>query len=165
MKSLDSVASLSAAMEDEIQCLEGYVEVQKAFADALAERDWQALQSCMNRLDEIARRLGELEKIRAAVEAEIRSEYGCCDQGLYHLALFIPEPERTSLTDIYRKLKVSAMRARFENRASGEYAKGSSELLGSVLEELFPEKRGKIYGRSGRAVTAGHDALVLNTGV
>jgi hypothetical protein len=152
-------------MEDEIFCLEGYVEVQKAFADALRERDWQALQACMNRLEEITSRLAEVEKTRAAAETVLREGCGCCEAGFYHLALYVPEPERTALTDNYRKLKLSAMRARFENKSAGEYAKGSSELLGSVLEELFPEKKGRIYGRSGRPVMAGHDALVLNTGV
>ena len=59
--------------------------------------------------------------------------------------------------------QVAAMRVRLENAAIGDYAKSSGELLGEVLRELFPDKKGKIYGPSGRAVEPGHDAILLNT--
>ncbi len=55
------------------------------------------------------------------------------------------------------------MRAKLENAALGDYAAASRDLLGAVLDELFPEKKGKIYGRSGRTIQPGHDALLLNT--
>jgi hypothetical protein len=55
------------------------------------------------------------------------------------------------------------MRARLENEGLGDYAMASRDLLGAVLEELFPDKKGKIYGRSGKAIQRGHDALLLNT--
>jgi hypothetical protein len=150
-------------MEEEIACLENYVEGQKAFALALRERDWPALQQAMDGLEVGSRRLAAIEEARALAEAALRSETECCDQGFYRLAMQVQEPERTALTDLFRKLKIEAMRAKFENGASGDYAEGSRVLLGAVLEELFPEKRGRIYGRSGRALPAGHDALLLNT--
>jgi len=158
-----SISSLAAAMESEISVFDSYVEGQKRFAGALRDRDWRGLQESMSLLEGISLRLSEIEGQRAKAEAELRAESGCAEESFYRLALLVPEPERTRLTDLYRRLKIGAMRARFENETAGEYAEGSKNLLGSVLEELFPEKKGKIYGRSGRAVQAGHDALVLNT--
>ncbi len=55
------------------------------------------------------------------------------------------------------------MRAKLENAALGDYAAASRDLLGAVLDELFPEKKGRIYGRSGRTIQPGHDSLLLNT--
>jgi hypothetical protein len=163
MVSMSSVDSLAAAMVDEIACLENYIEGQKAFAEALRARNWQALQDRMEALGGISQGLAKIEEDRAVAESILREEAQCEAGGFYRLALLIQEPERTKLTDIYRKLKISAMRAKFENSASGDYAEGNHMLLGAVLEELFPEKRGRIYGRSGHAVSAGHDALLLNT--
>jgi hypothetical protein len=159
----DSISSLAIAMESEIAVFDAYVEGQKRFAGALRDRDWRGLQESMSLLEGISLRLSEIEGLRARAEAELRTETGCAEESFYRLALFVTEPERTRLTDLYRRLKVGAMRARFENETAGQYAEGSRNLLGSVLEELFPEKKGKIYGRSGRAVQSGHDALVLNT--
>jgi len=159
----DSLSSLAVAMESEIAVFDAYVEGQKRFAGALRDRDWRGLQESMSLLESISLRLSEIEGIRVRAEAALRKKTGCTEEGFYRLALLVSEPERTRLTDLYRRLKIGAMRARFENETTGQYAEGSRDLLGSVLEELFPEKKGKIYGRSGRAVQAGHDALVLNT--
>ncbi len=163
MLSLVYVGALVAAMENEIACLEAYVEGQKAFAQALKDRDWPILQSTMDKLETLSRDLASVEEVRAGAEAMLKAETECMEQGFYRLALKVQEPERTSLTDLYRRLKIAAMRAKFENGASGDYAEGSRVMLGAVLEELFPEKKGRIYGRSGHAVPAGHDALLLNT--
>jgi hypothetical protein len=163
MVSIESVTSLAAAMEGEIACLESYVEGQKRFAASLRDRDWQSLQSTMDGLEALSRHLAAIEAIRASAEESLRDEAGCPDAGFYRLALAVAEPDRTRLTDLYRRLKIAAMRARFENNTTGSFALDTKELLGAVLEELFPEKRGRIYGRSGRAMPAGHDSLVLNT--
>jgi len=163
VSAVQSVTALAAAMEGEIVCLEAYVEGQKAFAAALKDRDWGALQAAMDGLELKARNLSAVEAIRIEAEAALRREVGCPDGGFYHLALTVPEPERTELTDLFRKLKITAMRAKFENASASSFARENKDLLGGVLEELFPEKRGKIYGRSGHAVPTGHDSLVLNT--
>lgn len=163
MVSKESVANLVASMEGEIACLEDYICGQKAFSAALKDREWVALQAAMDGLEALSRKLGAFELLRDQAETAIRAETDCADQGFYRLALLIQEPERTFVTDLYRRLKLTAMRARFENKASESYASGSRDLLGAVLEELFPEKRGRIYGPSGRAVASGHDSLVLNT--
>ena len=160
---VQSVTGLAAAMEGEIVCLEAYVEGQKTFAAALRDREWGTLQAAMDSLEAYARNLQAVESIRAGAEAALRREVGCPDGGFYHLALSVPEPERTELTDLFRRLKIAAMRAKFENASASSFARENKDLLGAVLEELFPEKRGKIYGRSGRALPAGHDSLVLDT--
>jgi hypothetical protein len=55
------------------------------------------------------------------------------------------------------------MRAKFETFSAGEYAVGNRDLLKAVLEELFPEKKHRMYGKSGKAVQPDLDALLLNT--
>ena len=67
----------------------------------------------------------------------------------------MPEPERGELTDLYRRLKLAAMRAKFENASAGDYAAGNRDLLRAVLEELFPEKKHRMYGKSGQDGPAG----------
>ena len=100
---------------------------------------------------------------KAAAFEFLKKSLGCEDEGLYRVALLVPEPERTELTEQFRRLKLCAMRAKFEGAAAGEHAAGHRNFLRGVLEELFPEKKARIYGRSGFAVQPGMNALVLDT--
>lgn len=159
----DSFAALASAMKSEAAVFEAYVEGQKRFADALHTRDWRELQESISLLEGISQRLSDTEQKRSALETAVRAETGCMDSSFYHLALAAPEPQRSELADLYRKLKISAMHARFETEAAGQYAEENKSLLSGVLDALFPEKKGNIYSRSGKTVQAERDALVLNT--
>jgi hypothetical protein len=158
----ETVGTLAAAMRAEIACFEAFIAAERSFAGALRDRDWIALQTAMELIDEIMRAVADRERIRAESFEELRSRLGCEEESLYRVALRVPEPERSELTDLYRRLKLTAMRARFETAATSDYATSNRELLRAVLEELFPEKRGRIYGRTGQAVQPGLDALLLN---
>jgi len=159
----DRLADLLSAMEGEISAFEACVAVQKEFARAMEARDWPSLESAMGRLDERFAETRRLEARRDEAEAELRRELGAPGEGISSLLFHVSEPSRTLLADQHRKLRVAAMRVRLENGAIGDYASASRNLLGDILRELFPEKKGKIYGRSGKAVEPGHDAILLNT--
>lgn len=159
----ETIGTLIAAMRDEIACLEAYVAAERSFAGAIRDRDWIALQTAMDLIDEIMRAVASREGVRAESFELLRAKLGCEGENLYRVALRVPEPQRSELTDLYRRLKLAAMRARFETAAAKDYATSNRDLLRAVLDELFPEKRGRIYGRSGQAVQPGLDALLLNT--
>jgi hypothetical protein len=163
MTQMETVYALSAAMSAEIACFEAYVAAQRSFVAAMKERDWKALETAIGIQDELTRAIAQKESERAEVFERLRADSGCDESGLYRVALCVPEPERSELTDLFRRLKLAAMRAKFENASAGDYAAGNRDLLRAVLEELFPEKKHKIYGRSGKTVQPGLDALLLNT--
>jgi ribosomal protein L16 Arg81 hydroxylase len=159
----ETVETLAQAMRAEIACFEAFVAAERSFSSALRDRDWGALQTAMSLIDEITRALADREGVRAESFELLRSEVGCEEEGLYRVALCVEEPERSELTDLFRRLKIAAMRARFESAATNDYATSNRELLRAVIEELFPEKRGRIYGRSGHVTQPGLDAVLLNT--
>lgn len=163
MTQLETVYALSAAMSAEIVCFEAYVAAQRAFSTAVQARDWAALQTAIGIQDELARAIASKESERAEAFERLRAQTGCDASGIYRVALLVSEPERSDLTDLYRRLKLAAMRAKFENASAGDYAAGNRELLRAVLEELFPEKKHRMYGKSGQAVQPDLDALLLNT--
>ncbi|HUX41863.1 MAG TPA: flagellar export chaperone FlgN [Rectinemataceae bacterium] len=156
-------ADLVAAIEGEIAGFEACVAIQKDFEKAIEARNWPALENAMACLDEGLAEIGRLEERRASAEALFRASIGAPGAGIPGLLFHVTEPARSQLSDLHRRLRVAAMRVRLENASIGEYARSSRDLLGEVLRELFPEKKGKIYGRSGRAVEPGHDAILLNT--
>jgi hypothetical protein len=163
MTQMETVYALSGAMSAEIACFDAYIAAQRSFSAAVKARDWPALQTAIGIEDELVRAIAEQESSRAEAFERLRAETGCEVGGLYRVVLFLPEPERTELTDLYRRLKLAAMRAKFENASAGDYAASNRDLLRAVLEELFPEKKHRVYGKSGRTVQPELDALLLNT--
>jgi len=163
MTQMETVYELSAAMSAEIACFEAYVAAQRSFTAAVSARDWTALQAAIGLQDELSRAIADRESVRAEAFERLRAQTACDAGGMYRVALLVPEPERSELTDLYRRLKLAAMRAKFENASAGDQAAGNRDLLRAVLEELFPEKKHRMYGKSGKAVQPDLDALLLNT--
>jgi hypothetical protein len=159
---METVIALSRAMSEEIACFEAYIAAQRSFTAAMRSRDWASLQSAVASLDALSGAIAEREGERAEAFELLRAQTCCEAGGMYRLALLVSEPERSELTDLYRRLKLTAMRAKFENAAAGDYAASNRDLLRAVLEELFPEKKHRMYGRSGKAVLPGLDAVVLD---
>ena len=54
------------------------------------------------------------------------------------------------------------MRARVENDALSAWTDASSGLLHGLLEELYPERRGRIYGRHGKAMASAERPVLLD---
>jgi hypothetical protein len=163
MTQMETVNALSSAMSAEIACFEAYVAAQRSFTAAIKARDWGALQTAIGIQDDIARAIAAEEEKRAEAFELLRAQTACDAGGMYRVTLLVPEPERSRLTDLYRRLKLAAMRAKFENAQAGDYAAGNRDFMRTVLEELFPEKKHRIYGKSGKAVQPDLDALLLNT--
>ena len=163
MTQMETVHALRGAMSAEIACFEAFVATQRSFSSAVEARDWTSLQMAIGILDELARGIAMKEGERAECFERLRVQTGCKEDGIYRVVLLVPEPERSELTDLYRRLKLAAMRAKFENALAGDHAEGNRNLLRAVLEELFPEKKHRMYGKSGQAVQPDLDALLLNT--
>jgi FlgN protein. len=163
MTQMETVAALEAAMSAEIACFEAYVAAQRSFIAAMKERDWKALETAIGIQDELTRAIAAKEAERVEAFERLRADSGCDESGMYRVALCVPEPQRSELTDLYRRLKLAAMRAKFENASAADYAAGNRDLLKAVLEELFPQKKHRNYGKSGKAVQVDLDAILLNT--
>jgi hypothetical protein len=159
----EKLETLMTAMEREAEAFDNCIEAQRKFAQALESRDWPGLTRAMEALEERSREISRVEADRITAESFMRLDLGLERGGILEIAMAISEPERTRLTDLHRRLRISAMRVRLENGSLGDYAAASRSLLGTVLEELFPEKKGNIYGKSGRVVHPGHDAILVNT--
>ncbi|HOX12785.1 MAG TPA: hypothetical protein P5117_02605 [Spirochaetia bacterium] len=158
------IPALIRSVLDEAAALEKYLEERKVLSDAIRRRDWSALQDVLLRIEGIALLAEATERNRSALWEEILADNGLpSDSSVYRLALGVPEPERSMLSDAYRRLKVAALRARVENEALGEYVGETAGTIRSVVEELYPDQKGRIYGRSGHAVAAGVRPIVLDT--
>jgi hypothetical protein len=159
-----SIRELIEAMRDEIACFDDFSREQMAMSRAVRERDWVSLQKSLVTLESIAALIQGAEARREGILSELCRETDVAgEDGFYRFATWIGEPSRTALTDAYRALKVAALRVRIENDALGSSIDDARELLSGIFDELFPDRRGKLYGRTGRAVGRNLESVVVNT--
>lgn len=149
---------------EQASAFDSFVENQRAVAGAVRARDWQRLQAALDAAAASAERVSGSEAARReaweALLGEIGEKPGAT---VYRASLSLPVEYRSELNDAYRALRMSALRARVENDALSGFVGEATATLRAAIETLFPERKGRIYGRSGRPQSAKGGALVLDT--
>jgi hypothetical protein len=150
-------------MQEEIALLDLYLTREEELKRALYDRDWRSLDSSIRLMNEASNRIGILEKSRDRAfqefRAEIGEETGC---SFYRAVLGLPEMERVRLNQLYRTLKLAAVRVRIRSKALDDYLREEQGTIRGILGELYPERRGKTYTRTGESQENGPEALVVN---
>lgn len=149
--------------QDQAKALDAFVEEQRAVSVAVRSRDWPSLEKALQKAELAADGVAAAEDRRGEAWSGFLSSAGLpADATVFRASLAAPMEYRTLLTDVYRTLRLSAMRARIENESLSDFVGASASSLSLAVETLFPERRGRIYGRTGKPAKAAHGALVLD---
>lgn len=153
---LDKTAALSVV-------LDRFVEEQRVVASAVRARNWLDLEESLKRSYATAEMATVAEQERVAAWETLVTDLGLpSDSSVFRVSLALPLAARSPLTDAYRLLRLSAMRARIENGALDSFVGTAESTLARTIEELFPGRKGRVYGKSGKTRAVGSDALVLD---
>jgi hypothetical protein len=163
MEESRAIDQLTEALHREVELLEAIAEDEKRLHSLLSNRDWVELERCLSRLNSLSgdvlqaedRRNTAYERLRSTLEVEE-------DERFYDVLERLPVEERSELSELYRRLKVAVIQVRSVTGGIDTYVTESTQTMRSVLEELFPEQKGKIYSRSGRSNRADERAIVLD---
>jgi hypothetical protein len=112
-------------------------------------------------LDEAARRIEAAEAERAAMVADLAAVLGMAAGTSLALIVGRLEPsERQALEECGRRLRTAVFRLKTATGRLRYAAEALSGTLGRVLEGIFPDRRGRIYGPQGRPALPSGAALV-----
>ncbi len=157
------VDALERVLNSQIELLERTAIEHRELQSAVIGRDWRALEEYMSRLNVRSGELSELERQRHRAYRELREQLGLgTGDGFYEVLTRLDNGPRSRLAERYRNLKVAVMRLAGQNGNLESYVAASSETLEQVLGELFPQRKGTIYGRSGAATAKDSRAFVVN---
>lgn len=149
---------------EQAAAFDAFVENQRAVAGAVRARDWQRLQAALDGAQASAALVASAEAARKAAWDEFLADIGERPGAtVYRASLALPVDYRAALNDAYRVLRLSALRARVENDALSGFVGEAAASLRAAIETLFPDRKGRIYGRSGRPQSAKGGAMVLDT--
>lgn len=158
-----ALQSLDSALSTQIELFETATEEHKLLQKAVYARDWGLLEYYLSQLQVRSGELVELEETRRKAYGQLREELGLGpDDAFYDVLTRLNNDTRSRLASLYRRLKVAVMRMSGRNASLENYVSASSETLEQVLSELFPQRKGTIYGRSGKASSRHGSAFVVN---
>jgi chlorite dismutase len=159
----DSVETLAQLMDRETDLFSQVLAEESVMTSTIRARDWPQLEESIKKIDEIEKTIQHIETERNEVFLALCREAGLAESAsFYHWAVRLPEDRRATLTESYRQLKFKAMEARASGAAISNHLAESKNLLNSLLEELFPQRRGSIYTKNGRSKKAELASVVVN---
>jgi len=149
---------------EQAKALDAFVDDQRAVAGAVRARDWPRLQKALEKAVNAAELVALRETVRHDAWAEFLDDIGeAPDATVFRASLALPLEYRSVLNDAYRALRLSALRARVENDALSGFVGEASSTLRQAIETLFPDRKGRMYGKSGKPQSVRSGALILDT--
>ncbi|RPJ08347.1 MAG: hypothetical protein EHM28_04570 [Spirochaetaceae bacterium] len=160
---MQDIASFSGDMKEEAALLSSFASLEDEMQAVVSEKRWNELERIILRFRKKSDLLGKAEEQRIRSFEELKVSLGVpADVTFFGLLPMVAEAERTPLADAYRVLKVAVYAVKGSTVRMGYYFKSVSDTLKSVLGEIFPHRKGKLYSRSGRVTESADASFVLN---
>lgn len=161
---MNVVDRLEEVMRGEISLLESFAEGEQELQDHLIKREWVALQAIIEKLSGCAEEILKVESLRHETYQQAQSELGSSRaDSFYDFLAYLPIEQRSSLSHLHRQLKVAVMRVQSLTGGIDAYSNESARTLRSILDEVLPQNRGRMYSRSGTPDRGDERALVVDT--
>lgn len=133
---------------------------QEIVKTAVLNREWEGFESLVARMDDYAQEY-------QSMQAEHRRNYSLLGFNLgvgsfYQFIGRFSAQERRELSELYRKLKIEALRVKLLNDNLAAYIQQARLTLTSFLDVAFPDRRGRLYSNRGKSRQSDMTSLVLD---
>ena len=150
-------------MKQEISLLEEFRAKEELLRGVLKSGDWERLSELMEGMNRIADWIDSSEIKRQELYAIFCGRSRDEDEIPFYQAIAeLPEDTRTECAELYRSLKFATVKIRGLTWSLDSHIRSVSETMHTVLNELFPYRKGRLYSRHGTAKTADTEPLVVN---
>ncbi|MCK5674000.1 MAG: flagellar export chaperone FlgN [Spirochaetales bacterium] len=163
MESLENTEQLIEILEKEIELVDSFTKVENSILDSVIANNWDSLETSINQTKDISLAIESLDKERAACVELLREELGeDRDTHFYHLTVNMESDKKIKINDLYRKLKLSVLNLQNMNWRIDTYVGTVTGIMKQTLKEIYPNRRGSLYSRSGIIKEADNNPMVLN---
>jgi hypothetical protein len=144
---------------------------QKEIGEAVMKREWIDFENHFEAMNAMGSAFAALEREREGLFAEFEAAAGRQenaphlddDKGrFYALALSLPDSERDELTALYRSLKLETLRLRLSGESMVSYLNSSKAIIKDFLDQVFPDRIGRVYSHRGETVSRDMRSMILN---
>ena len=144
----------TAVLAAEIELLEQVRPLQNLLRDALINREWADYEHLADSMGNLGAAFRKLEERRTELFGKGRR--------FYDEAARLPPAKRDRLTALYRRLKMQTLEIRLANDSLADYIKESRAAVNRILENAYPDRKGKIYSSAGTERETEMKSVLLN---
>ena len=156
-------AELNRLMGEESDLLARYARLEERLPEATVARRWPELERMLAEMEELSRLVEETEGRRESCFRELKRSLSLDEEADFHrLARSLPEEERGTLAESYRRLKIEGVRVRSACARMGHYFRAVAGAVNDTLGELFPHRKGRLYSRRGQTRHAAVDPFIVD---
>jgi flagellar biosynthesis/type III secretory pathway chaperone len=161
---VDQYSECALILKQEIELLEQIRTLQDQVKNAVTNRQWTDFEAHLGSLAAIGDEFEALDLERIEIFTNYAKQLGFNNEGVgfYSFAARLPEAERRELSELYRRIKMKTLEVRFTNDSLTDYLNETQAVVSGFLEEVFPDRRGKIYTRQGTQSSPDMRSMVLN---
>ncbi len=158
-----AIAHVKSQLEKQSDLLGKFGRLEADLQEAIIERDWQTMDAVIPELERLGDELENLEREREAAVCASKEELGLAPEQSFAELLARSEPqERAELASLYRNLQIAVLRVKNQTSGIDAYVRNSIRTANTVLGEIFPERKGTLYSRTGAHRQAHGSAIVLD---
>ncbi|MDR2634075.1 MAG: hypothetical protein LBC51_10715 [Treponema sp.] len=152
------------------EVLEKISAIQASVRHAVINREWTDFESLLSTMNQYGDQFQVLEAERAALLSDFLegdaspSETDHTDNkpSFYSLVSRLPEQDRNGLTEMYRNLKLRALKIRLANESLVVYLNEAKTIVNNFLEAACPERKTQFYSRWGTKVETDARSMMVN---
>ncbi|MDR1399091.1 MAG: hypothetical protein LBJ41_04135 [Treponema sp.] len=157
-------------MRIQTELMDQIAGVQDSIKNAVMNRQWDDFEALVESMQDHSTRFEELDAERAKLFAHMIAEPLVSDTPaarplearLYAFASHLPETERRQFTDLYRGLRLRAMKLRAASDSLLLYLNEAKTTVDGFVNAAFPERKSKLYSRRGMQIATDMRCMVLN---
>jgi hypothetical protein len=146
------VERLRAGMEREAELFARLGVQMDLLRDSFQAKSWPESLKIAQGFESSAREIERVDMERDEAFKILREGLGARPEESFSAVLMrVPEEQRANLDESWRKLRTSVFRLKTSTGRLRYASETLSEAFNSVVEGIFPHRRGKIYTRHGTA--------------
>ncbi len=163
MELLENSKQLIDILEKEIDFVNKFTEIEKSILDSVIANNWDTLEKSITKSDNISQIIERLDNQRDICVETLRDQMGEDESTHFYRLTSNLEPEyKNKINDLYRVLKLSVLNLQNMNWRIDAYVGTVTGIMKQTLNEIYPNRRGSLYSRSGIIKEADHNPMVLN---
>ncbi len=145
------VESLKEKMRSEIDMLAEFVRLEESVSGMVTRRDWSSMEETLATLNEMSARIEKTEGRRHEVYTDLKETLFAGDEVSFRDVLSpLPASETKTLMELQKEMRSTLVRVKSLSNGLIYYLSCMRESTSRILEEVFPQRKGKIYSSSGR---------------
>jgi hypothetical protein len=150
-------------LEEETRLLVRFAAAQEELQAVMSRHNWKLVDKKLDAMRRLSARIEAVEQQRESCYLAIKTETGAReDEDFRSCVARLPAKESRELLEVYRELKLAALRAKGQAGRLGYFIQTLSDSLSRVLEEAFPHRKARIYARDGKHKAVSEPAFMVN---